>query len=309
MQDIVAIIGPTAVGKTETSLTLAEKIGGEIVSADSRQVYRHLTIGTAKPTPEQLARVPHHFIDELELYEPFSAGRFADEAATRIQQIRSRGRLPIVVGGSTLYIEALLHGLSEIPNTTASTRNRLMQRLRLMGPETLFRELQHVDPKIAATMDASKTQRIVRALEVFYDTGQPLSYYHEQKTCSAFSFLAIVLTRPRERLYDRINRRVDSMLDAGLVEENRHLLDTVERQRANPLRTIGYREPMAYLRGEIEYDEMVRLLKRNSRRYAKRQLTWFRRRQDYKWLDIDRLGAVSTAEQVIKILNSNNGSL
>lgn len=278
-------------------LALAEHIGGEIVSADSRQVYRQLTIGTAKPSPAELARVPHHFIDELDFSEPFSAGRFAEEAAERIRAVLQRGAIPIVVGGSTLYVEALLHGLADVPPTSPRTRKRLMQRLDAEGADVLFRELLEVDPASAATMDATKTQRVVRALEVYEDTGRPLSDFHAQRAAAPFDFTPIVLTRPRPELYDRINRRVERMLDAGLVEENRRLLEHPDG--LNPLRTIGYREPMAYLRGEIDYDEMEHLLKRNSRRYAKRQLTWFRRHAEYRWLDLseeDRpLGRVLTA--------------
>jgi tRNA dimethylallyltransferase len=293
MLSIPALIGPTAVGKTVIGLALAERVGGEIISADSRQVYRHLTIGTAKPTPDELARVSHHFINELELSDPFSAGRFASEASVRIRQILSRGRIPIVVGGSTLYIEALLHGLSEVPPTSEVTRSKLMSRLSSEGSEALYEELSRVDPRTAATMDPSKTQRLVRALEVFHDTGRPLSFYHKRRSKPAFRFRPIVLTRTRKRLYDRINQRVDRMLDIGLVEENRRVADMVHRQSINPLQTIGYREPMSYIRGEIVYEEMVRLLKRNSRRYAKRQLTWFRRREEYTWLNLDSVGSTS----------------
>lgn len=284
---ILTLIGPTGVGKTDLSLQLAERFGAEIISADSRQIYRPLTIGTAKPTPAELARAPHHFIDELDLNEPFSAGRFAEAAATRIAAIRARGREPLVVGGSTLYVEALLHGLADVPETSEATREELMERLRREGSEQLFEELQRVDPASAATMDPTKSQRIVRALEVYEDTGRPLSFFHEHPPRPPFTFDPVVLTRPRDVLYDRINRRVDAMLAAGLIEENRALLVGGHTPTLNPLRTIGYREPMAYLRGEIDYDEMVRRLKQNTRRYAKRQLTWFRRHSDYRWLDLE----------------------
>ena len=292
---ILALIGPTAVGKTALGLDLAERLSGEIISADSRQVYRPLTIGTAKPSPEELARVRHHFIDEWELDEPFSAGRFAEAATARIEDVLDRGRTPVVVGGSTLYLEALLHGLAEIPETTPETRDRLMARLHDEGGAVLFRELQRLDPASAATMDATKTQRIVRALEVLLDTGKPLSAYHADRPAPRFAFAPVVLTRPRAELYDRINRRVDAMLDAGLLDENRRLLEAGIEPSANPLRTIGYREPLAHLRGEIGYDEMVRRLKQNTRRYAKRQLTWFRRRASYRWLD---LGGMTTDQAV-----------
>ena len=282
---LVAILGPTGVGKTALSLRLADRWDGEIVSADSRQVYRQLTIGTAKPTPEELARAPHHFINELDLTDGFSAGRFAETASARIGDILRRGRTPIVVGGSTLYIEALLHGLADIPPTSEATRRRLTARLDREGAEALFSELQRVDPASASTMDATKSQRIVRALEVFHDLGKPLSAFHSERTRPRYAFRPFVLTRPRAELYERINTRVDAMLDAGLVEENRRLLEAGVATDSPPLRTIGYREPMAYLRGELSYDEMVARLKQNTRRYAKRQLTWFRRHDTYTWVE------------------------
>lgn len=296
---IIALIGPTAVGKSRIGLALAEHLGAEIISADSRQVYRQLTIGTAKPSPTELARIPHHFIDELDLSEPFSAGQFADAASARIDHILQRGEVPIVVGGSTLYVEALLHGLSDIPATSEATRSQLMARLDDEGASTLFAELQTVDPEAAATMDVTKTQRLVRALEVYYDTGRPLSWYHANRPVPRFQFTPIVLNRPRQILYKRINERVDRMLEVGLLEENRELLDSTGDIHSNPLRTIGYREPMAHLRGEIGYEDMVRLLKRNSRRYAKRQLTWFRRRDEYHWIDVEQTqDAVEAVSQI-----------
>jgi tRNA dimethylallyltransferase len=301
---IPAIIGPTAVGKTELSIALAEHIDGEIISADSRQIYKQLSIGTAKPDSEQLQRVPHHFIDELDITQPFSAGRFAEAATERIDEILRRGRTPIVVGGSTLYIEALVHGLAEIPPTTAATRLMLMERLDREGEDALFRELLTVDPASAGTMDATKTQRVVRALEVYMDTGQPLSSYHMQKVASPYRFAPRVLTRPRPELYDRINRRVDDMIEQGLIEENRILQHLVQSRTPNPLRTIGYCEPLSYLRGEIEHDEMVRQIKRNTRRYAKRQLTWFRRHDEYVWIDLSEADRVRKDGALIAITGS-----
>jgi tRNA dimethylallyltransferase len=291
---ILVLAGPTAVGKTDLSLSLAQQLDAEIVSADSRQVYRELTIGTAKPPPDELAIAPHHFIDELHLGEPFSAGIFAREATDRIHDIHGRGRTALVTGGSTLYLEALLHGLSGVPETSAETRGELTERLRIEGAENLFAELERVDPVSAATMDPTKTQRLVRALEVYHDTGEPLSHYHREAQPPPFRSLVFVLTRPRERLYQRINQRVDVMLEAGLVDENRRLLDAGFPPDLNPLRTIGYREPMAHLRGEIDFEEMMRRLKRNTRRYAKRQLTWFRRRPEYVWIDLDEEGLGAT---------------
>ncbi|RMH56571.1 MAG: tRNA (adenosine(37)-N6)-dimethylallyltransferase MiaA [Bacteroidetes bacterium] len=283
---VLILAGPTAVGKTELSLQLAEHTSAEIVSADSRQVYRRMDIGTAKPTEVERARVPHHFIDELDLDEPFSAGRFAEAAWERIREIHARGRATLVVGGSTLYLYALQHGLAKIPTVSAGTRATIEERLSREGADALYRELQSVDPEAAATMDPTKTQRLVRALEVFHETGQPISSFQRQAVRPPFAFRTVVLTRDRHVLYERINRRVDLMLEAGLLDEVAGLLEAGFEPSLNPLRTIGYKEPIRYLQGEISREEMVRLIKRNTRRYAKRQLTWFRRLSDVWWVDV-----------------------
>lgn len=281
---ILTITGPTAVGKTEVSLEVAERLNAEIVSVDSRQVYDELTIGTAKPSPEALDRVPHHFIGERSLHEPFSAGAYAEAANERIRRILDRNNRPLVVGGATLYLHALQYGLADIPDVEDEIRTHLEERLEQEGKEALYEELQEVDPKQAAEMDPTKTQRMIRALEVYHGTGQPLSYYYENQPEPPFEYVTVVLNREREQLYERINRRVEQMLDEGLLDEVRAVMDIegVDLDEP-PLSTIGYREPIQYLRGEIDYDEMVRLVKRNSRRYAKRQLTWFRRYDEYHW--------------------------
>ena len=280
---VLTLTGPTAVGKTALSLDVAERLDAEIVSADSRQVYRELTIGTAKPTPAERARVPHHFIGERSLDEPLTAGAFAREARARIRAIRARGHRALIVGGSTLYLHALQEGLDDIPEVDASVREALMARLADEGARALYGELLCVDPAYAATLDATKTQRLVRGLEVYHGTGRPLSAYHGEAAETPFRFVSVVLHRERQALYDRIHARVDAMLAAGLLDEVRGLLDAGVDLDASPLRTIGYREPIAYLRGDIDWTEMVRLVKRNSRRYAKRQLTWFRRYPHYLW--------------------------
>jgi tRNA dimethylallyltransferase len=296
----IVLTGPTAAGKTDVSLKVAERLKGEIVSADSRQIYRGLDVGTAKPSPGELARVPHHFIDEKDLGEPFSAGRFAAEAEARIAEILARGGLPVVAGGSTLYVEALVHGLANIPDVPPEVRIAVEQRLADEGAETLYAELLRLDPAAAATLDATKTQRLVRALEVLHHTGTTLSEHQRDQSEPAYRYRVFVLTRPREVLYQRINARVDQMLAHGLLDENRRLLADGVSPDLNPLRTIGYQEPLAHLRGEIEYDEMVRLLKRNTRRYAKRQLTWFRRHEEYTWLDLEGLAPGEAPDAVFR---------
>ncbi|PSQ95755.1 MAG: tRNA (adenosine(37)-N6)-dimethylallyltransferase MiaA [Bacteroidetes bacterium SW_9_63_38] len=283
---ILTITGPTAVGKTEMSLDVAETLDAEIVSVDSRQVYEELTIGTAKPPPSAQERVPHHFIGERSLHEPLSAGDYADAANKRIRTILDRGHRPLVVGGATLYLHALQFRLADIPDVDDAVRNRLEQRLDEEGKEALYEELQEVDPVQAEKNDPTKTQRVIRALEVYHGTGKPLTYYHENQPEPPFSYTTVVLNRDRQKLYDRINQRVDRMLDSGLLDEVRAVMDIDGVQLDEPpLSTIGYREPIQHLRGEIDYDEMVQLVKRNTRRYAKRQLTWFRRYDEYTWMD------------------------
>lgn len=285
---MLTIVGPTAVGKTALSLKLADALDAEIISADSRQIYQELTIGTAKPTPDEQRQAPHHFVNERSIFDtPYSAGQFATDANERIRQIQRRGKRPLIVGGSTLYIHALQYGLADIPDVDDEVRTHIEQRLDDEGAEALYDELENVDPKQAARMDPTKTQRLVRALEVYHGTGKPLSYYHEHQPQPPFSYRTIVLNRERSKLYERIERRVDRMLDKGLLDEVRELLDRGIDPDRQPLRTIGYREPIDYLQGEIDCDEMTRLVKRNSRRYAKRQLTWFRRYDEYEWVEVD----------------------
>jgi len=282
---VLTIVGPTAVGKTTLSLNVAEQLDAEIISADSRQVYSELTIGTAKPSEEEQSRVPHHFIGERSVEgPPFSAGAFADAANARIRDIRSRGRQAIVVGGSTLYVHALQEGLADIPDVPQRVRDRLEGRLEEEGPEALYDELCAVDPRQAENNDPTKTHRVIRALEVYHHTGKPLTHYYDQQPEPPFSYRTVVLNRERSALYDRINRRVDRMLENGLLDEVRSVMTLDVDLDEAPLSTIGYREPIQFLRGEIDREEMVRLVKRNSRRYAKRQLTWFRRYDDYVWL-------------------------
>jgi tRNA dimethylallyltransferase len=285
-EPFLTIAGPTAVGKTEQSLAVADALDAEIVSVDSRQVYEEINIGTATPSADVLDRAPHHFINERTLHESFSAGEFADAANERIRSIRQRGKTPLLVGGSTLYVHALQEGLADIPDVDDAVRDELEDRLETEGAEALYEELQDVDPVQAEKADPTKTHRVIRALEVYHGTGKPLTYYHENQTPPPFTYVTVVLNRDREKLYERINERVDRMMEAGLLDEVRQVMeiDGIALDEP-PLSTIGYREPIQHLRGEIDRDEMIRLVKRNTRRYAKRQLTWFRRYDHYHWLD------------------------
>lgn len=281
------LVGPTAVGKTEASYQVAEALSAEVVSVDSRQIYRRLDIGTAKPSAAERQRIPHHFVDELDLEESISAGGYSDQAEARMKAIAGRGRSPMIVGGSTLYIRALKEGLANIPDVDPPVREQLNQRLKDEGAQTLYEELQAVDPSAAESMDPTKTQRLVRALEVYHGTGKPLTYYYENQPPPAFSYVTVVLNRERKKLHQLISQRVDQMLEAGLMDEVRTLrAEGYTPDNTQSLRSIGYREPMAHLDGAYDYEEMVRLIKRNTRRYAKRQITWFRRDDNNIWVTI-----------------------
>ncbi|MXW13667.1 MAG: tRNA (adenosine(37)-N6)-dimethylallyltransferase MiaA [Rhodothermaceae bacterium] len=294
---IHVITGTTATGKTALGLRLAQALDGEIISADSRQIYKELTIGSAKPTIDELAQVPHHFVNELNLGEPYSAGSFAEQASVRIDEVLARGHVPVVVGGSTLYLHALVHGLSPTAPSDPDVRTNIEKRLEELGKDALYKELSRIDPQSASTMDPTKTSRLVRALEVFELTGTPLSKFHGQPVPSPHEFCVTVLTLERPTLYQRIEQRVDRMLEEGLMEENRQIRDLHLDRTLPALKSIGYQEPLAYLDGHRSWSDMVELIKRNSRRYAKRQLTWLRRYETYR-----RIYAQSPTDELLETI-------
>ena len=282
---ILAITGPTAVGKSAVALERARAVGGEIVSADSRQVYRGLDVGTAKPTAEERALVRHHFVDERDPGEGFTAGTFAREAEPRIDAILARGAEPVVVGGSLLYLDALVRGIADLPALPSDLRDALTDEAATTeGRAALFAELNAADPAAAATLDPSKSHRLVRLVGVLRTTGAPSALWASAPP-PRFRYRIVVLERDRAELYARIDARVDQMLDAGLVDETQRLLDVGYAPDRGALNTIGYAEAAAHLRGEIDAGEMRRLIQRNTRRFAKRQLTWLRNRcADAEWL-------------------------
>lgn len=282
---LLVVAGPTAVGKTQVCVQLAKLLQTDIISADSRQIYRELTIGTAKPTAVDMDGVRHHFIDSHSIREIVSAGRYERECLTLLDQLFQKNNLLILTGGTGLYIDAVCFGLDDIPAIDPAIRDRLMAQVAAEGLAPLQAELRERDPLYAAEADLHNTQRIVRALEVCIGTGQPFSSFRrQQKVTRPFEVKLCALDRPREELYARIDARVDAMLAAGLVDEVRGLVP----YRAHlALRTVGYQEVFRYFDGHYSYDEMVFLLKRNTRRYAKRQLTWFRNRGGYTWFAPD----------------------
>jgi tRNA dimethylallyltransferase len=271
---ILGIAGATAVGKTQLSLALAEAFEAEIVSADSRQLYRHLDIGTAKPSAGERARVRHHFVDCLEPDQAYSAVQFAEDAAERIREIQRRGKRAIVVGGSTLYLDALLMGKPGAPSLSPHIRERLEVRLHEEGIGVLANEVR--SHHASGDIDYANPHRVIRELASLLETGRSVSDFPRRLT-PPFRCATYVLNRERSELYSRIEQRVDGMLTLGLLDEVAWLLARGFTLESAPgLRTIGYQEPIRHLSGVIDYDEMVRLMKRNTRRYAKRQLTFFR---------------------------------
>ncbi|MFA5832732.1 MAG: tRNA (adenosine(37)-N6)-dimethylallyltransferase MiaA [Bacteroidota bacterium] len=293
---VIVIVGPTASGKTSLALSIATMMPCEIVSADSRQIYKHLTIGTAKPSQQELLTVPHHFVDLLELDQKFNAGDFQEQGRKVITQIHSRKKIPIIVGGTGLYVQALIDGFFEQPEISGEVRKQLEEQLLRDGKEKLFAELQSVDPESAATMDATKYRRVVRALEVFYETGTPISEFHKQhKVKNIYNALYFGLQWERNTLYERINHRVDTMLAAGFLDEVKKIKKMGFDDRFQSLQTVGYKEAFAFLRNDISKERMIELMKQNTRRFAKRQMTWFRREERIQWF------AISSEDQIDQI--------
>jgi len=286
-QIIPFIVGPTAVGKTATAIELAKRLNGEIISIDSRQVYKGLDVGTAKPTLRQQKEIPHHLIDILEPSEQISAGTYRELALVAVADILSRDKLPIFVGGSGMYVKALVQGIFQESLTDKSVRDKIKAELDKKGIAELYNRLVDIDPELAVKIHLNDTKRITRALEIYEITGKPPSaHYRNQETESPFPNRIFVLTMERENLYQRINERVDQMIQDGLVDEVQALLNSGLRKNLDSLLTLGYQEVVTYLDGECSYAEMVENIKLNTRHYAKRQLTWFRNQLKATWITI-----------------------
>ncbi len=301
---ILVIAGPTASGKTALALEIARRIPIEIISADSRQVYKFLTIGTAKPALVQLKQVRHYFVDEILPEQHFNAGEFGIKGRAAIQEVVKQKKMPVVVGGTGLYIRSLVDGLFSGPGKEDEIREELEARLESEGAESLLEELQRVDPDAAARMLPSNQRRIIRALEVYYATGKPISQHHdEQEKAQFFNTIFVGLQWDRKKLYERINLRVETMLAAGFLDEVKGLVSRGYDDRLKSLQTVGYKEAFAFLREEISYNQMVELMKQNTRRFAKRQLTWFRKNERIRWFEIKEEEEIpKIAEQVLILL-------
>ena len=287
MKAVILIVGPTGIGKTYLSTKIAENLNVEIVSADSRQIYRRLDIGTAKPERDILEAIPHHLINFLRPDEYFSAGMFSQVGRRTINQIQNRGNVALVVGGSGLYVRALVDGLHNLDIRDEKIRHSLRKRIINEGIDKLYQELQRIDPKLTEKIEPNDKQRILRGLEVYLKTGKKMSQLQEAETKKA-DFIPVMygLNAEREYLYKRINQRVDGMLDKGLLAEAANLRASGFSKDLNSLNTVGYKEVFEYIDDNMSYDEMIELIKRNSRRYAKRQLTWFRKDERIKWINI-----------------------
>ena len=302
---LIVIGGPTACGKTGFSIKLAKKIGGEIISADSMQVYRYMDIGTAKVTPEEADGVPHYLIDEFDPDEEYNVMLFQQKAKAYMEEIWAKGKTPILVGGTGFYINALLYDndFTETENDT-SYREECYKLAKEQGPEVLFERLKEVDPEYAAIMHANNVKRVTRALEYHYLTGQKFSEHNaEQKEKETpYDAAVIILNMDREKLYERIELRIDLMMQEGLLEEVKSLLDKGYTPDLVSMQGIGYKEFIPYFNGECTLEEAVIQLKTNTRRFAKRQLTWFRRQIEGLWVDMDQSDGENVMENVLDYL-------
>ena len=289
MEKVLILVGPTASGKTRLGIEISKLIRSEIVSADSRQIYKYLSIGTAKPTEEELTEAVHHFIDIYPPNKSYNAGQYSRDARAVIKQLLDADKLPIVVGGSGLYVKALVDGFSSEIESDDRIRLSLKSRLDTEGAESLYQQLLKVDPETAQKIHPNNTQRVMRALEVYLITGKPFSAIRQVESEPAnFSPVFIGLNWNRESLYENINLRVDKMIDEGLIPEVAVLKRKGFHEDLNSLQTVGYKEVFSYFNGEITFDKMTQEIKKNTRRYAKRQLTWFRNDSRVNWFDVSK---------------------
>lgn len=302
---IVAIIGPTAVGKTNLALELSSYGNFEVISADSRQIYRHLDIGTAKPTLEEQQSIIHHCIDILNPSDYYSAGNFAVDAKKSYLEIINRGKYPLLVGGSGLYIKAMIEGFSLIEDISTEKNQKIQQVrddlekvLEHYGKDFLFEELRKVDPSAAEAYPDKNPRRVIRALEYYYSTGQLFSSTFSIEKYDNFIPYYIGINNNRELLYTIINNRVDKMWEIGLVEETKKVLEMGYSKDLNSLNTVGYKETISYLDSLITKEQAIELIKRNSRRYAKRQITWFKAIENVHWNRINEVNAENIAEDI-----------
>jgi tRNA dimethylallyltransferase len=307
-QKLLVIIGPTAVGKTKLSIEMAQRYNGEIISGDSMQIYRGMDIGTAKIKKDEMEGIPHYLIDIKEAFENFSVAEFQLLVRAKIDEIANKGKLPIIVGGTGLYIQSVIYDyqFSDVPGDEAY-RLLLEERVQKIGNEALYKELLEVDPGSAAQIHPNNVRRVIRALEIFHLTGKTMQEFQSTQQPDLLYNTAIVgLSMEREKLYERINYRVDLMIEEGLIEEVKGFYQQGLRD-CQSIQAIGYKEIYAYLEGKVTLEEAIVNLKQNSRRYAKRQLTWFRNKMDVSWFDMTNVE--NTAKKITEISHCVEGKL
>jgi tRNA dimethylallyltransferase len=300
-KSIIIITGPTATGKTYLGIQVAKELGGEIISVDSRQIYRYMDIGTAKPDKAEQDQIPHHFINIANPDQCYSAGQFGRDVRKCIEQLGKRGVVPILVGGSGLYLQAVLNGFFEDSTDYAEIREILIRRLEDEGLEALYEELGELDPLAHARLSPRDGQRIMRALEVAHGSGESLVEHRNRAPEEPLNCipLGVCLTMNREALYKRIDQRVEAMMQKGLLEEVEKLVKMGYGRGHYGMETFGYKELLDYLDGHYSLEEATNTVKRKSRQYAKRQLTWFRKDRRLRWLDVDAWGSQGIGERII----------
>ena len=297
---VICIVGPTCSGKTNLGIFLAKKLNGEIISADSRQIYKYLNIGTAKPSALELKAVKHYFINKLFPGQDFNVSKFEWDALKIIQKIFDKGKQPIVVGGSGLYLKAVVDGIFATVDTDEDYRKELIELKEKYGNDYLYEELKKNDALSTEKMQPSNWKRIIRALEVYRLTGQPIGVHQKKyERMINFNFVQYGLKWEREYLYKNIENRVDLMIENGLVEEVKKILKKGYDKKLNSLNTVGYKEIISCLDNEITLDRAIELIKRNTRRYAKRQMTWFRKDERIKWFDVETSADLETISEKI----------
>ncbi|WP_282142940.1 tRNA (adenosine(37)-N6)-dimethylallyltransferase MiaA [Cellulophaga baltica] len=282
---VISVVGPTAIGKTKLAIAIAQEYKTEIISADSRQFFKEMNIGTAVPSPEELAAAPHHFIQHKSIIEPYSVGDFERDAIAKLESLFETKDIVVLVGGSGLYVDAVTKGLDHFPEVDAAIRPRLNQELASEGIAVLQNRLKELDPEYFNKVDIQNPHRLVRALEICIGTGKPYSsFLNKDKNKRPFKTITLGIEAEREMIYERINQRVDLMVDAGLIDEVKSL---IEHKALNALQTVGYKELFNYFEGLWQLDFAISEIKKNTRRFAKRQLTWFRRATETIWVDFD----------------------
>jgi len=310
LNNVIVITGPTASGKTRLSIELAKDLNGEIVSADSMQIYKYMDVGTAKPEEREKQGILHYLINEIPPDEEFSVARFKQLAIKYIDDIIDRGSVPIISGGTGLYIDSLVYNI-EFGDTICDWKLRedLKREADEKGNEYLHNKLKEIDPEAAKKIHINNVKRVIRAIEVYTYTNKPISKHQEEsrKNPPKYNFIVFGLMMDREKLYERINKRVDLMMEKGLIEEVKKLIEMGYDKSTIAMQGIGYKEILSYLRGEITLDEAIYVLKRDTRRYAKRQITWFKRMKDINWIDLDQNDDVHEIIKNIKDVIATSG--